>query len=188
VPGFPTLRSGASELNSLAFHMRNPWFDSDIAVIGDLVLAIDQKLSEICEKAVANENADEFGYYDAAEHATGLGLVACQTIVATVCGGLGIEKTEALKLGPLHTGGLTKVQIINHAANYWKHNNEWSHEQKDKRREVISRAFDSVGFPVGTDYPLSGVLTELAAPEYASLGAVLTVLAEWRSKVIAALP
>lgn len=167
--------------------MRTPWFDSEITIIGGLVLAIDQQLSEICEKAVATEGADEFGYYDAAEHATGLGLVACQTIIATVCGGLSIEKSTALKLGPLHAGGLTKVQIINHAANYWKHNNEWSRERADKRREAIARAFDSVGFPVGTDYPLCGVLTELAAPEYASLGAVLSVLEEWKSEVVNAL-
>lgn len=168
--------------------MRTPWFDTEIAIIGGLVLAIDQQLSEICKKAVSTEGADEFGYYDAAEHATGLGLVACQTIIATVCGRLGIEKSTAFKLGPVHAGGLTKVQIINHAANYWKHNSEWSHERTDKRREAIARAFDSVGFPVGIDYPLSGVLTELAAPEYASLSAVLSVLEEWKSTVINSLP
>ena len=50
--------------------MRTPWFDSEIAVIGGLVLAIDRQLSDICEKAVATEGADEFGYYDAAENAT----------------------------------------------------------------------------------------------------------------------
>jgi len=168
--------------------MRTPWLDYEIAIISGLVIAIDKQLSEICETAVATGGADDFGYYDAAEHATGIGLVACETVIATVCGGLGIEKSTALKLGPMHAGGLTKVQIINHAANYWKHNNEWSHERTDNRQKAIARAFDSVGFPVDTDYPLSGVLTELTAPECASLSAVLSVLAEWKSTVMKSLP
>jgi hypothetical protein len=164
--------------------MRHLWFDSEITIIGNLVEVIDQQLSDICDNAVNAETTDELGYYDAAEHATGLGLVACQTIIAIVCGGLEVEKSSALALGPVHKGGLSKVQIINHAANYWKHNNEWSLERPDKRKEAISKAFASVGFPVGTDYPLSGVLTELAEPKRASLREVLAILAAWKVEVL----
>lgn len=164
--------------------MRTPWFDSEIALISDLVIVIDQKLSDICEKAINTAGADEFGFYDAAEHATGLGLVACQTIIAMVCGGLAIKKATALALGPMHLGGLSKVQIVNHAANFWKHNNEWSLEGPSKRHEIIVRTFDSVGFPVDTGYPLSGVLTELSAPQPASLLAVLGVLDVWKKDVL----
>ncbi len=164
--------------------MRQLWFDSEITIIDSLVTVIDERLSDIREIAVNAESADELGYYDAAEHATGLGLVACQTIIAIVCGGLGVEKSTALALGPVHAGGLSKVQIINHAANYWKHNNEWSLERPDKRKEAISKAFASVGFPVGTDYPLSGVLTELADSKPASLREVLAILAAWKVEVL----
>ncbi len=89
--------------------MHTPYFEPEIAIIGELVVAIDQQLSDICEKAANTKDADEFGYYDAAEHATGLGLVACQTIIAIVCGSLKLEKSKALALGPMHPGGLSKV-------------------------------------------------------------------------------
>lgn len=163
--------------------MRTPWFNSEIASIGDLVNVLDDQLQSICKKAI-NGQGDEFGFYDAAEHATGLGLVACQTIIAIVCGELGIGKASALSHGPVHSGGLTKIQIINHAANYWKHNNEWKLEKIDRRREAVMEAFESVGFPVGADYPLSGVLVELSAPHLASLKTVLKIVDDWKMAVI----
>src|SRR3546814_5933127 len=93
-----------------------------------------------------------------------------------VCSSDLIDKSAALRKGPQHPGGLSKVQIINHAANYWKHNNEWALTKPDRRRELIEKAFDSVGFPVGTDYPLSGVLTELSEPHFASFAVVTGAL------------
>src|SRR3546814_11527592 len=91
---------------------------------------------------LSTEGADERGYVDVAEHRTGLAFVACQTYMATVCGAVGIDKSAALRKGPQHPGGLSKVQIINHAANYWKHNNEWALTKPDRRRELIEKAFD----------------------------------------------
>ncbi|MCH7558043.1 MAG: hypothetical protein IIB56_11370, partial [Planctomycetes bacterium] len=45
--------------------------------------------------------------------------------------------------------------------------------KKDKRRENIEKAFESVGFSVDLDYPLSGVLTELSLPGEARFQSVL---------------
>ena len=157
--------------------MRTLWIEAELGNLAKLVSAIDSHLSDICAKSVEVENADS------AEHATGLGLVACQTYMATVYGTLGVEKRTALKFGPKHLGGLTKVQVINHAANYWKHNNEWALHRTAARQVAIEQAFESIGFPVGTEYPLAGVLTELANPYPASLAAVVSILQAWKSEM-----
>ena len=87
-------------------------------VLRNLIASIDQQLEEICRKSVeTNEDPEAFGYFDSAEQLTGLGFVACQTYMATVYGHLNIDKPRALKAGPSHSGGQTKLQIINHAAN-----------------------------------------------------------------------
>ena len=160
------------------------WIEPELQKVSDLIAAIDDRLSDICRMAVESDDPDAFGLFDGAEHATGLGLVACQTYMSIVYGALRIEKLQALSYGPKHQGGLTKVQIINHAANYWKHNNEWGFDQTSARRNAIEKAFDSVGFPVGTDYPLSGLLTELAAPHAASLRSVIDILALWKEELV----
>ena len=164
--------------------MRTLWIETELESLIKLISVIDKHLSEICEKSVEVSDADSLGLFDSAEHAVGLGLVACQTYMAAVYGSLQIEKSRAISFGPKHSGGLTKIQIINHAANYWKHNNEWSLDRTVARRAAIERAFESIGFPVGTDYPLSGVLTELAEPNYASLSPIISILEAWKAELI----
>jgi len=163
--------------------MHTLWIEAELENLAKLIAAIDRHLSEICARSVEVDDADSFGYFDSAEHATGLGLVACQTYMAAVYGTLGVEKRRALTFGPKHLGGLPKVQIINHAANYWKHNNEWASDRRAARQLAIEQAFEAVGFPVGTDYPLSGVLTELANPYPASLAAVVSTLEDWKAEL-----
>lgn len=131
--------------------MAQLWFERELETLLSLVNSLDVRLHEVIRKNLDAEDADQFGYFDVAEHITGLAFVACQTYIATVCGGIGIDKSDAIKKGPQHAGGLSKAQIIKHAANYWKHNNEWPLTKTDRRRETIEKAFASVGFPVGTD-------------------------------------
>lgn len=149
-----------------------------------LIAAVDSHLADICKESAEVSDPDGYGYFDSAEDATGLGFVACQTYMANVYGMLRIQKHLALQVGSRHSSGLPKVQIINHAANYWKHNSEWPLDRSESRRTVIERAFESVGFPVGTDYPLSRVLTELTSPSQASFESVLSILESWKYDLV----
>lgn len=145
----------------------------DLELLKELVQLIDQQIEKICPLCSEVDDPDSLGYFDRAEHVTGLWFVACQTFMSSVCGNLEVSKRNALTIGPSHSSGNTKAQIINHAANYWKHKNEWNLSKKDKRRENIEKAFESVGFSVDLDYPLSGVLTELSLPGEARFQSVL---------------
>lgn len=155
----------------------------ETTLIGELVETIDKNLAEMVDRANVVEDPDSFGYFDGAEHLTGLGFVACQTYITAVYGILCVEQPKALSCGPRHRCGNSIVQIINDAANYWKHNNAWSMEKRSGRRERIENTFKNVGFPVGTEYPLSGVLSELVSPCPVSFGHILKILGEWRSIV-----
>lgn len=53
-------------------------------------------------------------------------LDACQSYLASTSSDLKVKKVVALKHGPKHPSGLTIVEIINHAANFGKHDDEWS--------------------------------------------------------------
>lgn len=164
--------------------MPHLWIERELETLLELVRLLDKQLSELSNKSVDAEDADAYGYFDTMEHLVGLAMVIGQTYLATVCGAISIEKKLGMKMGPSHFGGKTKAEIINHAANYWKHNNEWGTERSDRRQQAIEEAFESVGFPVGTDYPLSGVLTELSDPRFASLDALVDILLEWKSAVL----
>jgi hypothetical protein len=157
--------------------------DYDLNLLRNLIHIIDQHLDHICKEAMHVEDADSLGYFDNAEHITGLGFVACQTYLSSVCGYLKIDKRTALSVGPFHSSGQTKVQIINHAANYWKHNSEWSFDKNSRQRKFVEDAFELVGFPVDTDYPLSGVLTEVAFPDNAAFEPIIKVLESWRTEL-----
>jgi hypothetical protein len=159
--------------------MNNLILDYDLSLLKELIRTIDQQLDQISEKSMQVDDADSFGYFDSAEHFTGLGFVACQTYLTAVYGCLKIEKQHALSMGPLHSSGQTKVQIINHAANYWKHNNEWSLDRNSAQRKIIENTFESIGFPINIEYPLSGVLTEVASPEPAAFEPVIALLEVW---------
>ena len=157
--------------------------DYDLSLLREIAVLLDQQREEIGQAATQVEDADSFGYCDSAEHITGLGFVACQTYMSSVYSYRRMEKPKALSVGPFHASGQTKAQIINHAANYWKHNNEWSLDNNSKQRKHIEEAFESVGFPVNTDYPLSGILAEITDPENARFEAVIRILDVWRSQL-----
>lgn len=157
--------------------------DYDLDLLVDVVRLIDDQLEKITQKSMQSDDPDSFGYFDQAEHITGLGFVACQAYTASTYGFLRVSKSRAMSLGPRHSSGKPIVELINHAANYWKHNGEWPPEKTDHRKRMIEEAFDAIGFPVNTDYPLSGVLTELASPHPASFVILVPLLETWRNDV-----
>jgi hypothetical protein len=154
--------------------------DYDLDLLQNLIHIIDQHLDRIIKEAMQVDDPDGLGYFDNAEQITGLGFVACQTYLSSVCGHIKIEKRKALAVGPFHSSGQSKAQIINHAANYWKHNSEWVFDKNNKQKKFVEEAFESVGFPIDTDYPLSGVLTEVVFPDDARFESVIKVLEAWK--------
>lgn len=149
----------------------------------NLILMINSQLETLIEEAMQTEDPDSYGYFDSAEHLTGLGFVTCQTYMTACYGIIGIKKPKALSIGFKHQSGLCVAEIINNAANYWKHNNEWPNNKNNHHKLKVSETFDSIGFPVDGEYPLGGILTELSLPHTASFEAILNKLENWASEL-----
>ena len=155
-------------------------FDYDLELLKDIVRIIDQHLETINQRSTEVDDPDSFGYFDQSEHVLGLGFVTCQTYISAICGHLGMRKQDALSVGPQHSSGQTIVQIINHAANYWKHSDEWLPDKNHKKKKYIEIAFEAMGNSVEADYPLSSVLTEITSPRKASFESLVELLTSWR--------
>jgi hypothetical protein len=162
----------------------NKVFDPDLDLLAEVLGVIDGQLAVILGDwdvdAQAAEEAEAMGYFDRAEHITGLGFVAYQAYMTATYGYLRIAKPQALIVGPFHKSGQSVFEIINHAANYWKHRDEWHLDKSPGRENRIRDAFEAVGFPIDLDYPLSGILTELVAPEQPAAKPLVAKLATWR--------
>ena len=127
--------------------------------------------------------ADQFGYFDQAEHVIGLGFVACQAYLTANYGLLKVGKPKALAVGPVHPAGQRLARIINDAANYWKHHAEWHCDRGPARQQQIRDTFKAVGFPVDFAYPLSGILSTLSDSEVAAFTPLVARLAAWRDEL-----
>jgi hypothetical protein len=162
--------------------MPNVIVEIETGNLRSLILTIDYNLTSLLREAWQHPDPDGFGYFDNAEHVAGIGLVTCQTFMAAVYGGLEVEKAAALAIGPAHSCGLPVAKIVNDAANFWKHYNEWP-DAGDKRRQPIAATFDTVGVALDGEYPLSKLLDKLAPHCDEQFEAIADVLEVWKSEV-----
>jgi hypothetical protein len=139
--------------------------DLEITFLEKHLSLIDAQLDVIADDAKKVGDPDMFGHLDDAESLTGLGFVACQRFQTAVYPHQKATKDAALSVGPSHDSGLTIAQIVNHAANYWKHEDEWRHESPTKQQQRTRAAIELLNGGA-TDYPLSCVLAEITGGDY----------------------
>ncbi len=160
--------------------------DGDLAFLKDLVTLLDSRLDEVQRTIDSSFAPDQMGHLDDAEYVAGMGFIACQCYLASTYGPHGISKTIALETGPRHTGGETIARIINAAANFWKHADEWDFHSivvrdraglKPIQLETI-QVIETVT-PWG-DYTCASLLAALAAPAEPRLKYLLPLLEAWR--------
>jgi hypothetical protein len=156
--------------------------DWDLDLLADIVLVIDKQLVTTLGDWQNSAEAEALGYFDRAEHIMGLGFVACQAYITATCGCLNVTKDRALSVGPRLNTGQRIVQIVNHAANYWKHHDEWHLERTPAHAARILDAFGALA-PDHVEYPLSGILTVLVDPEPATFKPLVAMLANWRDEL-----
>lgn len=159
---------------------RDGVIDYDLDLLTHITALLDAQLDRDCDVAAASPDPEGMGLFDRMEHLTGLGFVACQTYLASVYGSIGIPKDLALPCGPLHRPSLSVASLVNHAANLWKHQDEWALQRNTRARDRIVEAFDDLGLPALGEYPLSGCLAEICHQTEARFRSVLPFLTQWR--------
>jgi len=154
--------------------------DLELAFLEKHLSLISAQIDAVVADAKGCTDPDAFGVLDDIESLVGLGFVACQRYLTAAYGWMKITKHAALGVGPTHRSGLTIAEITNHAANYWKHQDEWRSEKKTKRQERTEAAIASVG-ALPSDYPMTQVLTELTG-DY-DFKPLLRDLAAWHNEL-----
>ena len=119
-----------------------------------------------------------FGY---ADYFAGVGFVAGQRYITSVCGLLKVRKQKALAIGPEFIPGVSYAGLINATANYWKHSEEWDFESLNGQQKATRAVIESVGVTVGaTELVACNVYDRL---ELGSFGELLPVLTTWSNAV-----
>jgi hypothetical protein len=161
----------------------------------NIILPLDAELDRL-----APMNAKFHLHHKNSDMIAGIGFVACQQYINTICqtliGGDGFKdisekKRNLLRQGPQHSeSGLYIVEAVNGVANYWKHRGE-------KMRTDTKRIVDALGIDPGykwqDDYqepedftkphvPFTDALSKLSAPK-PSFFEIHKRMSEWKDKV-----
>ncbi len=156
--------------------------DFDLDFLRGAAALVDASLERLDGKADASPDSDTFGIFDEVEYLTGFGFVACQTYATAVAsrGKLKGKKHEALALGPKHRTGRSIAQLIDAAANHWKHSSEWSLNTPTTRAKQTLEVISSLGVNTNGSYPAANMLYEILAPHPARFANLIPFLTQWR--------
>jgi hypothetical protein len=159
--------------------------DLDLDLLIRLLTIVDQELARVEAECEKSQDPDSLGLLDRAEGLAGLGFVACQQYLHMTYRQFdGGKKWEAIQAGPRHAADVSYAEVINAAANFWKHRGEWddrapTHDET-RTRAVLDRIFASSGA-----YPLFNVLHGLLKPEPSRFANIVPLLEGWRNALIA---
>ena len=155
------------------------YFDLDF--LRHAAALVDSSLERLAREADTSPDPDSFGVFDQMEYVAGFGFVACQTYATAKVGERKLKKGEASALGPRHRTGRPMVQLINAAANYWKHSPQWSLDAPTPQAKRTLEAISSLGVDTKRDqYPIAHTLYEILTPHPARIASLIPVLIQWR--------
>ena len=124
-------------------------------------------------KGFVNPNSDEESLaFDPTEHIVGVAFVAAQRYVAATVMLSHLDREAAFNHGPKKMN-VTIPEIVNAAANYWKHIEDGEDRIREKTRNVLHQ----LGVKVEHSYCVSNVLH---ACGYEDLRSLLLDLVRWR--------
>lgn len=167
----------------MIFFVEDKIVDIDLPLTMSVLRLLDEKTDSIIALASRDDWLDAERHLDKLEHLAGFGVVGVQTYLTDMSSFAGLEKHETFCFGPKTQSGTSKIKIINAVANYWKHRSEWALNDGGRRKEAIERLFEQVGYSTDSDYPVSGVMTELLAPLDTRLTNLSSALIEWRNSM-----
>jgi hypothetical protein len=160
--------------------------DFDLEFLTAATALVDTSLERLHAEARSSPDPDAFGIFDEAEYLTGFGFVACQTYATAVVSRSQLKgkKREALALGPKHRTGRSMAQLINAAANYWKHSPEWALDAPTTQAAQTIEVISSLGVDAGDSYPVANLLREILTPHRARFENLMPFLKQWRDAVL----
>ncbi|MCK8114794.1 hypothetical protein [Anaerosoma tenue] len=157
-------------------------FDYGMEFLDHACQLVDQALRRHYKRVESDfDLADQLDIPELIEYVIGLGFAACQGYITGVCSEMSVSKTASLDVGRCHPTGATIARLTNHAANWWKHCDEWS----EPLSSSAQRTHDGlVALGVQDSYPLTNALQILTSMDYPLFGDLVPQLSAWRDSVL----
>jgi hypothetical protein len=166
--------------------------DFRVAWINDLFSALNHSFSIIQNKLNQVDYYDGVFAQEQAETVFGIAFVSAQTYITgtisdmkEIGGDQAPSKSDMLAFGSPRVGYLSKVEIINVIANYFKHHEEWENWDEEGHKKRTIKALNGCGITENTPYPCHEA-AQLVWPSevLCELNEMLSVLVEWRKKLL----
>jgi hypothetical protein len=160
--------------------------DFDLDFLRAAAALVDSGLERLQTQARSSPDPDAFGIFDEMEYLAGFGFVACQTYATAVVSRSQLRgrKREALALGPKHRTGQSMAQLINAAANYWKHSPEWALDEPTAPAAQTIAVISRLGVDADAPYPVANMLREILTPHKARVENLIPFLTQWRDALL----
>jgi hypothetical protein len=164
--------------------------DWRIGPLHDIVQGIDAAIAAVRERIDAGE-IDGLEALNHAELILGLGFVAFQSYalgtwadlntIRKLAGKPPVDKLDCYQCDPitLKPSGLTRIELINSAANYFKHHDEWSRWPANETARTLSRA----GITQQKEFPCTEVMRIFCGDSW-RLIVLHEIVREWRAHVL----
>jgi len=171
--------------------------DYRIELLHDVIVGINAGLSAIQERLDTEEWFDGISALEHADPLFGLGFVAAQTYaIGTVSDLNNVRmsrrkpKKEKLYCYACDTvalkGGVTRIQLINASANYFKHHDEWAQWPTRGKGAYDTKTLGRVGINEKTESPCIDAIELLCGTSW-DLIALHKILKEWRAHLFGTL-
>ena len=99
--------------------------DFDLEFLRNILVSLDSHWDALQREIGCSVDPDSDDLFTKADYLAGIGFALSQQYLSSTYGPLGFDKDKALAIGQRHAGGETVACIVNAAANYWKHSEEW---------------------------------------------------------------
>ncbi len=127
------------------------------------------------------EQEGDSGFFGYEDYFAGVGFAAGQRYITSVLGAFKMKKQQGLSIGPVFAPGVTYADLINAAANYWKHSDEWDFDDLKGQQRATRDIIVSAGVTVGVNECVaSNVFHRLGLRAFAEL---VPVLSKWSDAV-----
>jgi hypothetical protein len=177
-------------------HLRE--IDWRIEPLHDVIVGIDAALAAIQERLDTEGGFDGVSAREHIEPLFGLGFVAAQSYALGSVSDLNavrmsrrkqeMEKLDCYACDTITLrGGVTRIQLINACANYYKHHDEWARWPTGKRRGAHdTKTLGSVGITESTKFRCIAAVDLLCGTSW-ELIVLHQILREWRGHLFSTL-
>ena len=156
------------------------YFDSIQDFLRDTLRPLDERIDAMDAWVKERQDADPeiAGFYaDDIDHLIGLGFVTYQRYITATVSVLKLPKKQALDIGPhFASTSIGYAAIVNAAANYWKHHDEWDASALKPDACRVVETLTNVGVNTQGSLVVTNILQVLGVT---SLAALVPQMAEW---------